>query len=227
MRKLSIKAWAEDDRPREKLQKKGRNALSNAELLAIILGSGNERESAVELSRRILASVNNDLNDLAKLSVDQMMRFRGIGEAKAVGISAALELGRRRKASEKNIVKISSSTDVFQLIHHYFMDLQHEEFKVILLDRANQVIFIHELSRGGITGTVTDPRLIFKTALEKGACGIILCHNHPSGNLQPSQADKDITTRVRSAGQFLEISVLDHLIVTNDGYFSFADEGIL
>jgi len=228
MYKLSIKNWAVEDRPREKLANKGRDALSDAELLAIIMGSGNARQSAVELARQILSEHDNSLNKLARLSVSELMQYPGIGEAKAIAITAAMEIGRRRKdvlGEEKPM--IGTSTDAFNLLHHRFLDLPYESFVVMLLDRANHVLHTHEMSRGGITGTIIDPRLVFKTAFEKGACGFICAHNHPSGNLSPSSSDKLITKQLKEAGEILQIKLLDHLIVCNAGYFSFADQGIL
>jgi len=226
--RLTIRAWAEDDRPREKLMLKGRAALSDAELIAILIGSGNQEETAVELSKRILNSVNFKLKDLGKSSVSELIKFKGIGEAKAISIVAALELGRRRRDEEgMEKVKIGSSKDVFEHFHGTLGDLQHEEFWVLLLDRANKVIGRSKISQGGVSGTVADPKLIFKKAIEQLASGIILCHNHPSGNLKPSEADIKLTKKLKSAGDSLDIPVLDHLIVTDEGYFSFADESLL
>jgi len=221
-------SWAEEDRPREKLLLKGKAALSDAELIGILLGSGTVSLSAVDLARQILASVDNNLNSLAKLSVKDLEKFKGIGEAKAITIVAALELGRRRKASElPQRQTITSSKDVFDLMHAHLLDLPHEEFWIILLNRANVVMKKVQISVGGVAGTVADPKLIFKTALENLASSIILVHNHPSGNLKPSQADKDLTHKLKEAGRYLEIPVLDHLIITEKSYLSFADEGIL
>jgi DNA repair protein RadC len=223
-----ILSWAEEDRPREKLLLKGKAALSDAELLAILLGSGTVSVSAVELGKQILGSVENNLNSLAKLSVKDLERFKGIGEAKAITIVAALELGRRRKEAElPQKQQITSSKAVFNLMQSHLMDLMHEEFWVILLNRANIVIKKVQISTGGLSGTVADPKLIFKTALEHLASSVILVHNHPSGNLKPSQADKDLTQKLKQAGQLLEIPVLDHIIIAEKHYFSFADEGIL
>ncbi|GAB3831532.1 RadC family protein [Hymenobacter jeollabukensis] len=225
---FSIKSWAEEDRPREKLLLKGRAALSDAELMAILLGSGTTKLSAVDVAKLILASTGNDLNELAKLSVKELMRHKGIGEAKAITIVAALELGRRRKetaASER--VTITCSTDIYNLIRPNLQDLPHEEFWVIMLNRANVVMRQEKISSGGVAGTVADPKMIFKQALEKLASSIILVHNHPSGNRQPSAADIMLTKKLKEAGNFLDLPVLDHLIYTDRGYYSFADEGIL
>ena len=224
---FSIKNWAEDDKPREKLMLKGKTALSDAELVAILIGSGSRNESAVGLSKRILASVDNNLNALGKLSLKQLTEFKGIGEAKAVTIVAALELGRRRRAEETvELYKITSSKAVFEIMQPIIGELPHEEFWVLYLNNSNKVIYKSQLSKGGITGTVVDVRLLFKTALEQNAVSIILTHNHPSGKLQASDADKDITKKLKIAGEQLDIKVLDHIIITELGYLSFQDEGI-
>lgn len=224
---VSIKNWAEDDKPREKLMLKGKTTLSDAELIAILIGSGSRDESAVSLSRRILLSVDNNLNALGKLSLKQLMGFKGIGEAKAISIMAALELGRRRRAEETiELNKITSSKAVFEIMQPIIGELPHEEFWVLYLNNSNKVIHKSQLSKGGITGTVVDVRLIFKTALEQNAISVILTHNHPSGKLQASDADKDITKKLKAAGEQLDIKVLDHVIVTETGYLSFQDEGI-
>ena len=224
---FSIKNWAEDDKPREKLMLKGKAALSDAELVAILIGSGSRNESAVSLSKRILASVDNNLNALGKLSLKQLIEFKGIGEAKAITIVAALELGRRRRAEETlELHKITSSKAVFEIMQPIIGELPHEEFWVLYLNNSNKVIHKSQLSKGGITGTVVDVRLIFKTALEQNAISVILTHNHPSGKLQASDADKDITKKLKVAGEQLDIKVLDHIIITETGYFSFQDEGI-
>jgi len=221
-----ITDWAEDDRPREKLMLKGKTALSDAELIAILIGSGSRNESAVDLSKRILVSAGG-INSLAKLSVSQLMKFKGIGEAKAITIIAALELGRRRKAEESpELKKITSSKAVFEIMQPEIGELQHEEFWVLFLNNSNAVISKSQLSKGGITGTSVDIRLIFKLALENSATGLILCHNHPSGNLKPSDADKKITRKICDAGDNLDVKVLDHLIITESKYYSFVDEGI-
>ena len=222
-----ITNWSEDDKPREKLMLKGRTALSDAELIAILIGSGSRNESAVGLSKRILASVDGNLNALGKLSIAQLMNFKGIGEAKAISIISALELGRRRRAEEAvELLKITSSKMIFEIMQPIIGELPHEEFWIVYLNNSNKVISKSQLSKGGITGTLVDVRLVFKTALEMGATGLILCHNHPSGTLIPSDADKQITRKLKSAGDSLEIKVLDHLIVTEMSYFSFVDEGI-
>jgi DNA repair protein RadC len=223
-----IRSWSEDDRPREKLMVKGQSALSDAELIAILIGSGSRNETAVGLSQRILASTANNLNSLGKLSLPQLMQFKGIGEAKAITIAAAMELGRRRRQQETaEPTKISSSQSVFELMQPLIGELTHEEFWVLYLNNSNKVLGKLQLSKGGITGTVVDVRLAFKPALECNATGIILCHNHPSGTLTASDADRQITRKLKLAGENLDIKVLDHLIITEKNYFSFADEGIL
>jgi len=225
---FSIKEWSQGDQPREKLLYKGKAALSDAELVAIIIGSGNKEESAVTLCRRILGSVNNNLGALGRLSIKQLMVFKGIGEAKAISIVAAMELGRRRREGEALIKKkISSSTSVFEFMQPILGDLPHEEFWIIYMNNSNKVIQRKQLSKGGITGTMVDVRLVLKNALELGATGLILVHNHPSGTLKPSEADKHLTQKLKLAGESLDIKVLDHLIVTAKAYFSFADKGIL
>ena len=223
-----IKSWAEDDRPREKLLQKGKISLSDAELMAILIGSGSRKESAVDLCRRILAGSEQSLNELGKLSIPQLMKYNGIGQAKAITIIAALELGRRRRAEEAlEKKKITSSSSVFELMQPSIGDLPHEEFHIIYLNNSNKVIDKMQLSKGGITGTLVDVRLALKKALELGATSIILCHNHPSGNLNPSSADKQLTQKLKAAGESLDIKILDHLIVTERSYISFADEGLL
>lgn len=225
---FSIKYWAEDDQPREKLMLKGKSALSDAELIAILIGSGSRNESAVELSKRILASVDNNLNALGKQSLQQLMSFKGIGEAKAITIAAAMELGRRRRDEEGiDLKKITSSRAVFEIMQPLIGELPHEEFWILYLNNSNKVTYKAQLSKGGITGTIVDVRLVFKLALEQNATGIILVHNHPSGALQASEPDKQITRQLKMAGQSLSINVLDHVIVTEKDYFSFADAGIL
>ena len=224
---FSIKNWAEDDKPREKLMLKGKAALSDAELVAILIGSGSRNDSAVSLSKRILVSVDNNLNALGKLSLKQLMEFKGIGEAKAITIAAALELGRRRRAEETlELKKITSSKAVFEIMQPIIGELPHEEFWVLYLNNSNKVIYKSQLSKGGITGTVVDVRLIFKTALENNATSIILTHNHPSGKLQASDADVAITKKLKLAAEQLDIKVLDHIIITETDYYSFQDEGI-
>lgn len=225
---FSIKYWAEDDRPREKLLQKGRTILSDAELIAILIGSGNKHESAVELSKRILASVGNNLNELGRLSIEQLMKFKGIGEAKAVSIAAALEMGRRRRSEEAGtIVNITSSQDAFELLQPLIGELPHEEFWILYLNNSNKVLYKEQLSKGSITGTLVDVRLVLKQALERGAVALLLAHNHPSGALNPSSSDKAVTQKLKNAGTTLDIKILDHLIITYHSYYSFADEGIL
>lgn len=225
---FSIKNWSQDDQPREKLRDKGKSALSDAELVAILIGSGSRNESAVELCKRILASTNNNLSALGKLSMKQLMGFKGIGEAKALTIIAALELGRRRRGEEAlQQYKIDSSQSVFELMQPIIGELAHEEFWIIYLNNSNKVLQKMQLSKGGITGTLVDVRLVLKTAIEVGAVGIILAHNHPSGTLKPSEADKQITQKLKNAGNSLDIKILDHLIITENAFYSFADEGTL
>lgn len=223
---LSIRTWSEDDRPREKLISKGKSSLSDAELIAILIGSGSRNESAVALSKRILTSADS-LNTLGKMSISQLTEFKGIGEAKAIAIIAALELGRRRRAEDAGeLIKITSSKMVFDIMQPIIGELYHEEFWVLFLNNSNKIISKSQLSTGGITGTVVDVRLVFKLALENRATGLILCHNHPSGSLVPSEADKQITNKLKLAGECLDVKVLDHLIITETKYYSFADEGI-
>jgi DNA repair protein RadC len=223
----SIRTWAEEDRPREKLVLKGSAALSDAELLAILIGSGTRGESAVDVCKAILKNAHNNLNELGKFSVSDLKKHKGIGEAKAITIVAALELAKRRRTAEvKEKEKISGSKDVYEYFHH-LADLHNEEFWVMFLNRANKIISTQKLSQGGITGTVADIRLILKSALDNFATGIILCHNHPSGNLNPSVEDKELTQKVKQTAKLLDIAVLDHIIVSEGSYFSFADEGIL
>lgn len=225
---FSIKNWSNDDQPREKLRDKGKSALSDSELVAILIGSGSRYESAVDLSKRILASVDNHLNELGKLSIKQLMTFKGIGEAKAITISAALELGRRRRAEEAlERRKIASSLNAYELLQPILGDLPHEEFWIVFLNNFNKVLHKYQLSKGGITGTLVDVRLVLKMALEVGATGLILAHNHPSGNLKPSEADKNLTSKLQQAAQSLDIKVLDHLIITDKKYFSFADQNLM
>lgn len=225
---FSIKNWSQDDQPREKLRDKGKTVLSDAELVAILIGSGSRAESAVDLCKRILASVDHNLNALGKLTIAQLMEFKGIGEAKAITIVAALELGRRRRLEDTvQLDKITSSRSVFEVMQPILGELPHEEFWILYLNNSNKVIQKNQLSKGGITGTLVDVRLVLKSALEFGAIALILCHNHPSGTLKPSQADKDITQKLKTAAQSLDIKVLDHLIITEKTYFSFADENIL
>ena len=223
-----ITNWSEDDRPREKLMLKGKAALSDAELIAILIGSGSRNESAVELSRRILSSVDNNLNALGKLSLAQLTSFKGIGEAKAISIIAAMDLGRRRRGEEAlELKQITSSKMIFDIMQPIIGELPHEEFWIIYINNSNRVLSKSQLSKGGITATLVDVRLIFKNALEIGATGIVLSHNHPSGTLKPSEADVKITKKIKLAAESLDISILDHVIVGEHGYYSFADEGTL
>jgi DNA repair protein RadC len=225
---LNIKNWNPEDRPREKLLLKGTSALSDAELIAILIGSGTANLSAVDVSKKILLHGNNNLNELAKLSVKELMKVKGIGEAKAITIVAALELGRRRKETDtEEKPKITTSKDAYDLLKGDLMDLPHEEFWVLLLNRANRVIKKKRVSEGGVSGTVADPRIIFKMALEELASGIVVAHNHPSGNLTPSQSDINLTKKIKEAGKLLDIQLFDHVIVGEQKYFSFADEGLV
>ena len=226
-KKISIKEWADDDKPREKMMLKGQAALSNAELLAILIGAGTRDESAVDLCKRILQTVNHNLNELSKLSLSKLKQFKGIGDAKAITIIAALELGRRRKAENIQPTKIQSSRDVYEHMASAMEDLPHEEFWIVFLNNSNKIIKTTQLSKGGLTATVVDVRMLFHTALDCLATGIILVHNHPSGNLTPSREDKNITNKIKEAGKVLDILLLDHLIISQNGYLSFADEGIL
>ncbi|MCB9344493.1 MAG: DNA repair protein RadC [Lewinellaceae bacterium] len=223
-----ITQWAAEDRPREKMLSKGIMALSDAELLAILIGSGSIGESAVGLSQRILSSVENNLHDLGKKSLHELQKFKGVGQAKAITIAAALELGRRRQLSDLRLrPKISSSRDAFNAIAAILSDLCHEEFWLLLLNRANEVFARERLSIGGISGTVVDIKLVLKKALDAQASGFIAIHNHPSGNLEPSRADIELTEKLKQGGRILDLPMLDHLIVSERGYFSFADEGML
>ncbi len=225
---FSIKDWNQDDQPREKLLHKGKSVLSDAELIAILIGSGNREESAVGLSQRILASTEHNLSALGKLSIKQLMQFKGVGEAKAVTIVAALELGRRRRGEDALVrQKITSSVSVFELMQPIIGDIQHEEFWIIYLNNSNKVIQKNQLSKGGITGTLVDVRLVLKNALEVGAIGLILVHNHPSGNIKPSDVDKQVTRKLKHAAESLDIKVLDHVIITEKSYFSFADKNLI
>ena len=225
---LPISSWSEDDKPREKLMLKGKSVLSDAELIAILIGSGSRNESAVDLSKRILASVDNNLNTLGKLSIAQLINFKGIGEAKAISIIAATELGRRRKSEDiVELKKVTSSKAVFDIMQPIIGELPHEEFWVLYLNNANKILFKAQLSKGGMTETLVDVRIVFKIAFEQNAAAIILVHNHPSGKLQPSDADIKLTKKIQNAGKQLDIPILDHIIVTEHAYFSFIDEGIL
>lgn len=225
---LTIKALAEDDRPREKLVALGRQSMSDAELIAIILGSGNKKETAVQLAQRMLSDNSQNINVLAKLSLNDLKKYKGVGEAKAVNIAAAFELGRRRNEGDTHErVKITSSNSAYLVLQKRLSDLPHEEFWILILNRANQVIKEECISKGGITGTVVDVRLICKTAIENNASGIILSHNHPSGQVLPSMEDKSITKKLKEALQLFEIKLFDHLIIGDQKYFSFNDEGLL
>jgi DNA repair protein RadC len=222
-----ITNWSEDDKPREKLMLKGKSVLSDAELIAILIGSGSRNESAVDLSKRILASVDHNLNALGKLSIAQLINFKGIGEAKAISIIAAMELGRRRRNEDViELTKITSSNAVFEVMQPIIGELPHEEFWVLFLNNSNKILFKTQLSKGGMTGTIVDVRIVFKIAFEQNATAIILTHNHPSGKLLASDADIQITKKIKTAGQQLDIPVLDHIIITETGYYSFVDEGI-
>jgi DNA repair protein RadC len=226
MQNQTIRMWAEDDRPREKMLLKGERALSNAELIAILISSGSHQESAVELSMRILKHKDHDLSSLAKMSIRELMQFKGIGSAKAITIKAALELGKRRQLSVAEKKRsITSSLDAFELIAPFIQDKKTEEFWIMILNRSNQVMDTRMISSGGISHTTVDPKVLFKMILEHLGSSVILVHNHPSGNLKPSQTDLDLTRRMIQAGQLLDINVLDHLIITDHGYFSFKDAG--
>ena len=224
----SIKNWAVDDRPREKMIQKGAAVLSNSELMAILINNGNRENSAVEIAKKVLKLGSDNLDELGKLSIRDFQQIKGIGQAKAITIAAALELGRRRHAASflaKPVVK--SSNEVAQYLRTIMKDYNHEVFAVLFLNQSNKIKHFEIISRGGITGTVADPRLILKKAIEEGATGILLCHNHPSGNLQPSRADMDLTKKIKEAAGYFDIKILDHIIISDEGYFSFADESIL
>jgi DNA repair protein RadC len=224
----SIKQWAKDDRPREKLLMKGPEGLSDSELLAILIGNGTRSKSALDLAKEVLNLGKNNLAELSKLTVKQMMKVKGIGEAKGITIAAALELGRRRQDltfMEKPIMK--SSNEVARYLQILLQDHRHEVFAVLFLNRANKINHFEIISEGGITGTVADPRIILKKALEEDAVSLILCHNHPSGSLKPSKADEDLTNKIKQAALFFDIKILDHVIVSEAGYYSFADDGLL
>jgi DNA repair protein RadC len=224
---LGIKSWSPEDRPREKLLLKGTSALSDAELVAILLGSGTTTLSAVDVAKKLLQGVGS-IHDLARLSIKDMTKFKGIGEARAITIVAALELGRRRKELDPDEKpRITSSNDAYQIVSSHLVDLPHEEFWLLVLNRANRVVRKYQISQGGVAGTVADPKIIFKIALEELASGIIIAHNHPSGNLNASQADIDLTKKIKEGARLLEIQLLDHIIVAGQKYFSFADEGLL
>ncbi|MDQ1142070.1 RadC family protein [Pedobacter agri] len=226
--KLGIKLWAEEDRPREKLLQNGRRHLTDAELIAILIGSGNRNETAVDLSKRILAFYENNLTKLGRASIQDLSKFKGIGEAKAISIVAALELGLRRKETqEEQLTQVSASSDVHRYLHHTFADLNHEEFWILLLNRSNHIIGKHLISKGGQAGTVADPKIIFKVALENNAASIILAHNHPSGNLKPSESDNKITRDLVASGIMLGLYVVDHLIFGNNNYYSYKDDDVI
>jgi DNA repair protein RadC len=225
---LKITDWAVEDRPREKLIQKGTASLSDAELLGILISSGTKDKSAVDLGRELLGTVNNNLNSLGKLSIADLKKIHGIGNARAVTIAASLELGRRRKLAEVEYVQqIRSSKDVADIFQPLLSDLLHEEFWILFLNRSNKVINRMKLSQGGVSGTVTDIRIIMKNAVECLASGIIVCHNHPSGNLNPSDSDSKITQKIKEAGVLMDIQLLDHLIISEKDYYSFADNGML
>ena len=229
MENLSIKNWAEDDRPREKLMLKGSASLSNSELLAILINNGTKDKTAVDLAKDLLAAVNNDLQKLGKLSVQDylQLKIKGLGKAKSIAISAALELGIRRDSTEKKKTIILSSKDIAEYLRSQLQYKKHEVFAVVFLNRANKILHHEIISEGGITGTVADPRIILRKALEHNATAIILSHNHPSGNLKPSKQDEDLTHKIKEAAKYFDIVITDHIIVSDEGYFSFADEGIL
>ena len=225
---VPINEWAEDDRPREKLLLKGKQSLSDAELIAILMGSGSKNESAVDLAKRILKASKDNLIELSKLGVKDFIKFKGVGEAKAISIIAALELGKRRRREEAlDKKKISSSIDVFEYFSGILSDTNYESFYILLLNRANKIIREIQISEGGLSGTVADPKKIFKVALEHNASAMILCHNHPSGNIKPSDADIKLTHKLRNAGEMLDLPVIDHIILGEENYYSFADEGKL
>lgn len=225
---LTIKSWAEDDRPREKMLLKGKQSISDAELIAILLGSGSRDKSAVQLAKEILSFASNNLNKFGNCSFNDLIKFKGIGEAKAITLLAALELGKRRKEIEMpKKMKITQSNDIYSFLSHRFFALKYEEFYVLLLNRANEIIHTEQISKGGISGTVVDGKIVFKIALEHLSSSIILCHNHPSGQLKPSQADMQLTNKMIEFGKMIDLPILDHLIFTDNGYFSFADEGLM
>ena len=229
MPNTSIKNWAVDDRPREKMLLKGYSALSNAELLAILINNGTREKSAVDVAKELLTAVGNDLHKLGKLSVKEIIKLnvKGIGEAKAISIASALELGLRRDVTEKKLDIVIQSKDAAEYLRAKLKYMSHEVFAVVFLNRANKIKHYEIISEGGITGTVADPRIILKKALENDAVSIILCHNHPSGSIKPSRADEDLTQKIKEAASYFDIKVLDHIIVSDEGYYSFADEGLL
>lgn len=229
MTNSSIKNWAEDDRPREKMMLKGVEALSNAELLAILINNGTRDKSAVDVCKDLLSKVNNDLQRLGSLSIKEIIQLKtkGIGEAKAISIVAALELGIRRNAADNKREVITQSSEVAQFLKAKLQYKKHEVFAVLFLNQANKIMHYEVLSEGGITGTVADPRIILRKALSHDAVNLILCHNHPSGSIKPSRADKELTAKIKEAALLFDMTVLDHIIVSADGHYSFADEGIL
>ncbi|MFT6281163.1 MAG: DNA repair protein RadC [Salibacteraceae bacterium] len=228
MKRTPIKYWAEDDRPREKMLTKGKNALSDAELLAIVLGSGTKELSAVEVARSILEDVNNDLEALSRRSVNDLKKYPGIGEVRAIEILAVMEISRRRRRTKsKGKPSVRCSGDSYNFLVPFFTDLEHEEFYVLYLNRANNILAYEQLSKGGVSGTVADGKIIFSQALQHKACAVILAHNHPSGQLKPSASDIKLTKSLVKFGRLIDIQVLDHLIITANNYFSFVDEGIL
>jgi DNA repair protein RadC len=225
----AITSWNEDDRPREKLMLKGTESLSNSELLAILIGKGVKNKTAVEVCRELLACVNNDLQRLGKMSIHEILhqKIKGIGEAKAIAIAAALELGTRRNTEENRKFIVTHSSDVANYLRAKLQHKKHEVFVAVYMNRSNKIQHHEVISTGGITGTVADPRIILKKALEYDATAIILCHNHPSGSLKPSKADEDLTFKIKEAARYFDIQILDHIIVSEEGYYSFADEGLL
>lgn len=224
----SIKTWAADDRPREKMLAKGADALSNSELLGILINNGNKEKSAVAIAKDILKLGDDNLNELGKLSLKELQKIKGIGLAKAITITAALELGKRRHTTDiLNKKTVSTSKEIADYLKHILKDYSYEVFAVVFLNRANKIISFQIVSSGGLTGTIADPRVILKKAIEEEATAIVLSHNHPSGNLRPSRADEDLTYRIKQAAAYLEIKVIDHIIVSEEGYFSFADEGMM
>ena len=226
--RIGIKTWAEEDRPREKLLLNGRRHLTDAELIAILIGSGNKNETAVDLSKRILNFYENNLTKLGKASIAELSKFKGIGEAKAVSIVAAVELGLRRKeTAQDEVIQVTASIDVFRYMQASFAQLNHEEFWILLLNRSNKIIGKYLISKGGQAGTIADPKIIFKVALENNAASIVLAHNHPSGNLKPSDSDNKLTRDMVASGMMLGLFVVDHLIFTDNGYYSYKDEGLV
>jgi DNA repair protein RadC len=228
MSNLSIKSWSENDRPREKLMLLGKDSLSDAELLSILIRTGTASQNALEVARSVLLLGNNNLADLSRLTIEDLSKVNGLGKVKAITIIAALELGRRRRTAESsNIQKIKTSIEAVEIFRPHLADLSHEEFWILLLNRANVIIGKKNVSRGGLSGTLVDPKIIFKESIESRASGIILCHNHPSGNNRPSDADIRLTQKIKEGGRHLEISILDHIIIAGSSFYSFADEGLL